>query len=210
MNLDWLHRHRIAYKSYPINDKPTRSYYWGWYYEEGTTERFVLFGGKFKIKSIKSFYWHVSVIWWLNSGDRNKHEQMGLKELIDVSKVISNPTNGFTLISIGENKAVDIAKSVYKKNQKPHNKSRKVVFKDGINLSFKEKMQIIGALSGNSKSKGNDLISAAKKILDNGEKVTNKSLSLVMNCSTKTIQRALTPELKKLIKDLSDEKLLKK
>ena len=33
-NLDYLHRNRIIYRSYPTRDKPTKKYWWGSYYED--------------------------------------------------------------------------------------------------------------------------------------------------------------------------------
>ena len=45
-NLEYLHRNRIVYRAYPENDKPTESYWWGNYYEDGTHECYELFKSK--------------------------------------------------------------------------------------------------------------------------------------------------------------------
>ena len=65
-NLEHLHRNRIVYRSYPENDKPTESYWWGNYYEDGTHECYELFKSKAKITTYKSLKWHLLVLLYLN------------------------------------------------------------------------------------------------------------------------------------------------
>ena len=65
-NLEYLHRNRIVYRNYPEHDKPTKSYWWGKYYEDGTYECYELFKSKAKITTYKSLKWHLLVLLYLN------------------------------------------------------------------------------------------------------------------------------------------------
>ena len=65
-NLDYLIKRRIIYRRSPITDKPTESFDWGDYYENGTYECYELFRSKAKITTYKSLKWHMLVLWYLN------------------------------------------------------------------------------------------------------------------------------------------------
>ena len=66
--LDYLNQRRIIYRRYPLDDKPTEVYDWGWYYEHGTHQCYELFRSKAKITTYKSLKWHLLVLWYLNCG----------------------------------------------------------------------------------------------------------------------------------------------
>ena len=42
-NLNYLVKHRIIYRRDPLTDKPTESFDWGDYYEDGTYQCYTLF-----------------------------------------------------------------------------------------------------------------------------------------------------------------------
>ena len=64
--IDYLNRNRIIYNRDPINDKPTKTFTWGKFYEYGTYECYELFKSKAKINSFKSLKWHLLVLKYLN------------------------------------------------------------------------------------------------------------------------------------------------
>lgn len=205
MNLDWLHRNRVAYKCYPYTDTPSETHHWGWYYENGTTERYKLFYSDNKISSYRSLYWHLSVIYWVNSSAVRKLEPIKKYSFLSVCLFLSSKENGFVSFDIKEESVEKIYKTIIKLNQKPTNKSVKFVFRDGAGLSFKDKMSIIGSYSNSSKISDEAIIEAIKKNKESGDRVTNKSLSLIIGCSERTIQRHMTDDLKKLKKTMNNE-----
>ena len=51
--LEYLHRNRIIYRRYPINDKPNQVFTWGDFYKDGTYECYELFRSKAKITTYR-------------------------------------------------------------------------------------------------------------------------------------------------------------
>ena len=206
MNKNWLHKNRIAYRCYPYSDNPTYEKEWGWFYEDGTDERFTLFNRDFKINSYKSLYWHLSVIWWINSSVVNKYNPITYEEFLAASLFICDKSNGFIAIDISSYYVEKCCISIAKANKKPKNKSVKFVFKEGTGLTFSDKMKIVGKYSKRQKTYTKDeLKKIMKKINDSGATITNKLLSLKMNCSTKTIQRLMDKELKETKEKMNEE-----
>ena len=106
-NLEYLHRNRVVYRGYPINDKPTESYWWGDYYEDGTYECYELFKGKAKITTYKSLKWHMLVLLYLN-------DSMSLKIFKNLFDFICDKSNGFITFTISKRLLDTISDEVYK------------------------------------------------------------------------------------------------
>ena len=76
-NLNYLNKHRIIYRRDPLTDKPTESFDWGDYYENGTYQCYTLFRSKAKITTYKSLKWHLIVLWYLNPQlDQDQFEKL--------------------------------------------------------------------------------------------------------------------------------------
>jgi len=198
--MEYLHRNKIVYRRYPISDKPTKTYNWGWYYENGTHEYYSLFNTKAKINSIKSFIWHASVLYHLND-----FLDQEFKELL---KYIADESNGYTTFTISDSNIYRISDEIIKNrnNKAPKNKLRKVIFKDGTGLEVSEKLKITGKLIGRNKNaSASDIYEIMLYLHDQGEKITIKKISEALNVTTRTIYRNLSDELKKEKDQLNEE-----
>ena len=198
--MEYLHRNKIVYRRYPISDKPTKSYTWGWYYEDGTHEYYSLFNTKAKINSIKSFIWHASVLYYLND--------LLDEEFEELLKYIADERSGFTTFTISDSNILRISNEIIKSrnNKAPKNKLRKVIFKDGTGLEVSEKLKITGKLIGRNKNaSASDIYEIMLYLHDQGEKITVKKISESLHVTTRTIYRNLTDELKKEKDQLNEE-----
>jgi hypothetical protein len=201
-NMDYLHRNKIIYRRYPINDKPTAKYNWGWYYENGTYEYYSLFHSKSKITSYKSLTWHLKVLCYLN---QNINEE----KFLDLVKHISDKKNGFISFNIDDNNLHSIIIRVTSSNSSiaPKNRLRKVIFKDGTGLSTYDKLKITGSIIGRNKNASeSDIYEIMLYIHEQSEKITIKKISDLLNVTTRTIYRNMSEDLKKE-KDLFNEEL---
>jgi predicted HTH transcriptional regulator len=80
----------------------------------------------------------------------------------------------------------------------PNNKLRKIVFKDFCGLDTKEKLSIVGKLVGRSTLIEEELIyQTMLDIADKKEKITINKLAKILKCSSRTIHRNMSLELKK-------------
>jgi hypothetical protein len=191
--LDYLNKHRIIYRRNPINDKPTESFDWGFYYEHGTKECYELFRSKAKINTYKSFKWHLFVLWYLNP-------QLTQDAFTDLAEFISNRKNGFVIFNISPQLLDNIIYEVSLQDleSSPTNKLRKVIFKDNTGLSITEKLSIVGQIIGKSKKVSeSDIYEAMLYMHDLNIKITIKKLAEHFNCTTRTIHRNMGNELKK-------------
>jgi hypothetical protein len=191
--LDYLNKHRIIYRRNPINDKPTESFDWGFYYEHGTKECYELFRSKAKINTYKSFKWHLFVLWYLNP-------QLTQDAFTDLAEFISNRKNGFVIFNISQQLLDNIIYEVSLQDleSSPTNKLRKVIFKDNTGLSITEKLSIVGQIIGKSKKVSeSDIYEAMLYMHDLNIKITIKKLAEHFNCTTRTIHRNMGNELKK-------------
>jgi hypothetical protein len=83
-------------------------------------------------------------------------------------------------------------------DEPPKNKLRKVIFNDNCRLSLSEKLTIVGQLIGRSKRiHEDDIYQCMLDINDIGKKITISSLADLLSCSTRTIHRNMSYELKK-------------
>lgn len=192
-NLEHLHRRKIIYRRNPITDKPTEQYEWGDYYEDGTHECYELFRSKAKITTYRSFKWHLLVLWYLNP-------QMNPDDFTDLAKYMARKESGFVTFTMSSQSLNSIIYEVHMSDldRPPKNKLRKFVFKDSLSISSKDKMSIVGQLIGKSKSIGeDDIYQCMLDINHDGGKITISKIAKILKCSTRTIHRTMSNELKK-------------
>ena len=87
----------------------------------------------------------------------------------------------------------------------PKNKSRKIIFKDNTGLTTSEKLSIVGKLIGRSKVNESEIYETMLLLHDSKEKITINKLANILDCSTRTIYRNITNELKKEYKLLNKQ-----
>ena len=190
--MKYLNNNRIVYRKYS-EDQPTQEYEWGWYYANGTHGYYSLFNSDAKITTIRSLKWHLLTIWWLNPNmDKQKFNQM--------SEVISHKPNGFVTFNISDKLLKSVIKDVYMQDleQPPKNKLRKVVFKDNSGLDKSQKLSIVGKLIGRQMKVDEEAIYQCMIDLnDDGKKITIGRIAGLLDCSSRTIHRNMSDELKK-------------
>tara|TARA_B100001175_G_scaffold317406_1_gene334184 strand:+ start:1898 stop:2527 length:630 start_codon:yes stop_codon:yes gene_type:complete len=190
--IHFLNKNRIIYKRDPLNDTPTEIFNWGYFYEQGTYECYNLFNTKSKINTYKSLKWHLLVLWYLNP-------QLGEKEFSKLSKIIANKTNGFVTFTLTKNKIKEIIKDInlIDLEKPPRNKLRKIIFKDNSGLTNIEKLKIVGKLLGrNKKVHEQDIYEHMIDLHEDGENITIRRIAELLECSSKTIHRNMSKELK--------------
>lgn len=188
-NMKWLNDRNIVYRQDPINDKPTEETALYSYYENGTYECYHLFRSKAKITTYKSLKWHMLVLYYLNEEPQN---------LSNVFRFIANKENGFVTFFISNQKLEDMIEDVLQTGgDAPVNKIRKIIFKDYSGLTPNEKMSIVGKLVGRSSRVDEEAIYQCMLDLNHdGESITWSRIARLLDCSTRTIQRKLTQQLK--------------
>ena len=192
-NLEYLHRRKIVYRRNPVTDKPNEVYSWGSYYVDGTYQCYELFRSKAKITTYRSLKWHLLVLWYLNP-------QLDPDGFNDLAEHICNKIFGFVTFTINKQSLNNIIYevSMLDLEQPPKNKLRKIIFRDGCGLSTKEKMIIVGQLIGRSSRIDEESIyQCMLDIHDDGKKITITRLAGLLDCSSRTIHRNMSYELKK-------------
>lgn len=192
-NLEYLHRRKIVYRRNPVTDKPNEVYSWGSYYVDGTYQCYELFRSKAKITTYRSLKWHLLVLWYLNP-------QLDPDGFNDLAEHICNKIFGFVTFTINKQSLNNIIYevSMLDLEQPPKNKLRKIIFRDGCGLSTKEKMIIVGKLIGRSSRIDEESIyQCMLDIHDDGKKITITRLAGLLDCSSRTIHRNMSYELKK-------------
>ena len=192
-NIKYLNDRRIVYKRDPIDDVPTHQTKQYMFFEQGTYECYTLFASKAKITTYKSLKWHLLTLWYLNP-DLDQDEFMQIAEIISIKE------QGFTSFTIH----IDLLrKMVYEVSmldldEPPKNKLRKVVFKYGCGLTKEQKLSIVGELIGRSKRiHEDDIYQCMLDLNDLGKKITITQLALYLECSTRTIHRNMSEQLKR-------------
>jgi hypothetical protein len=191
--LEHLNKNRIIYRQNPTTDKPTQRFEWGSYYEDGTFECYDLFRSKAKITTYKSLKWHLYVLWYLN-------HQMNQDQFIEVARFICDKVNGFVTFNVSEQLLQSMVYDVSLQDLEtpPPNKSRKIIFKDNSGLSLNEKLSIVGKIAGKAKTvTESDIYDAMLYMHDLDDKITIKKLADHFGCTTRTIHRNMSNELKK-------------
>ena len=191
-NFSWLNKRRIVYIQYP-SDKPTESFPWGWYYEDGTYQYYNLFNSDAKINTVKSMHWHLSVLKYLN-------QNISEDDFVQLTHIISDRQNNFSSLRINSDLLFNLARDIYNKksSKAPRNKLRKVIFKQGAPLERHEKLKIVGELIGRAKKiRPEDIYQAMLCINDDKKKITIEGLSKVLSCNRRTIYRHMSDQLTK-------------
>ncbi len=198
-NLKYLNDNRIIYRRYS-SDIPTSSHSWGWYYADGTYGYYALFNTKAKITSIRSLKWHLLTLWYLNPN-------MEINNFNQMSEVICYKPNGFITFDVSDKLLEKVLKDVYKQDldYPPKNRLRKIVFKDSSGLSIKEKLQIVGRIIGQAKGIKQDDIYEAMLYIHETEIITIPKIASALQCTTRTIYRNMSEELKQEKKLLNKE-----
>ena len=192
-NLRYFNNNRIVYKRDPITDKPTHENNQYMFFEQGTYECYHLFTSKAKITTFKSLKWHLLVLWYLNP-------KLDQDEFMVVAEILAHKPNGFTSFSIHEDllRKIVYEVSMLDLDEPPKNKLRKVIFKYGNNLTKEEKLRIVGELIGRSKRiHEDDIYQCMLDLNDAGKKIVITQLALWLECSTRTIHRNMSEELKR-------------
>ena len=189
--MKYLNDNRIVYRKYS-EDQPTQEYEWGWYYADGTHGYYSLFNSDAKINTLRSLKWHLLTLWWLNPN-------MSLDKFKELSEVICYKQNGFVTFNIPPELLDKVVQDVFMQDleKPPKNKLRKVVFKDGIGLDRKQKLSIVGKLIGRKSIKEERIYQCMLDINDMNEKITISKLAKLLKCSSRTIHRNMSDELKK-------------
>lgn len=191
-NMKYLNDNRIIYRKYS-DDTPTKEYEWGWYYAEGTYGYYSLFNSPGKITTIKSLKWHLLTLWWLNP-------EMKDDKFNEMAKVIAYKKNEFITFKISDYLLDNVIKHIYMQDldRPPNNKLRKIVFKDFCGLDLKEKLVIVGKLAGRSTIIDEGIIYQVMLDISNKkETITIKKIAEILKCSSRTIHRNMSLELKK-------------
>jgi len=199
-NLEFLNRRRIVYRRNPITDKPTQENECYMFYEDGTHECYELFRSKAKINTYKSLKWHLLVLWYLNP-------QLTQDEFEDIAYIVANKEQGFITFTIPNQllKRIIYEVSMCDLEEPPKNKLRKVIFKP-TTLSKEEKLRIVGELIGRSKRiHADDIYECMIDLNDLGKKITISRIAGLLDCSSRTIHRNMTKELRKEIKLLNKQ-----
>ncbi len=191
--IEWLNDRRIIYRKDPVNDVPTISTKHYNYYEDGTYEHYHLFSSKSKITTYKSLKWHMLVLYYLNiDNEENDHD------FATIARFIADKENGFVTFFI-KNKLLEnmIRDVLMQGGDPPINRKRRIVFKDYNLLSFEEKMKIVGQLIGRTKLDKEDIYQCMLDLAHINKKITIQLLAELLGCSTRTIYRNMTKELRK-------------
>jgi len=188
--MKYLHDKRIVYRRYSP-DQPTKEYDWGWYYADGTYGYYSLFRSNAKINTYKSLKWHLLTLWYLNP-------KMSYDQFKELASVIAYKQNGFVTFNVSNKLLKEIIKDVYNEDleRPPKNRLRKVVFKDGTGLDTLEKLSIVGSIVGRKRVKQEDIYDAMLHINEQGESITISKLAKALKCSSRTIHRNMSEELK--------------
>jgi hypothetical protein len=81
--------------------------------------------------------------------------------------------------------------------RQPPNKLRKVIFKEHTGLDMRQKLSIVGQMVGRKKLSESEIYDAMLIMHDEQEKINISKLAIILDCSTRTIYRNMSNELKK-------------
>jgi hypothetical protein len=198
-NIKWLNDRRILYRQDPITDIPsieTKQYK---YYANGTYECYHLFNSKAKITTYKSLKWHMLVLYYLNPDPD--------EELYTVFRFIADKENGFVTFFIKQKILNDMIEDVFNQGgDPPANKLRKVVFNMYSGLDLSQKLSIVGKLIGRSSRIDEESIYQCMLDLNHdAKKITWGRVAGLLDCSTRTIYRNLSKQVKKEKQILNEE-----
>jgi len=199
--IKWLNDRRIVYRRDPCNDVPTIETDQYKYYQDGTYECYHLFNSKAKITTYKSLKWHMLVLYYLNI-DNDIEDQF-----YTIFRFIADKENGFVTFFIKTKILNDMIQDVFDQGgDPPANKMRKVIFKPYSGLDLSGKLTIVGKLIGRSSNIDDEAIYQCMLDLNHySKKITWSKVAGLLNCSTRTIYRNLSKDLKKEKQILNEE-----
>tara|TARA_B100000575_G_scaffold222827_1_gene183227 strand:- start:1148 stop:1561 length:414 start_codon:yes stop_codon:yes gene_type:complete len=125
---------------------------------------------------------------------------MDITKFNKLAEVITYKPNGFVTFNISNLMLNNIIKDIYMQDleRPPKNKLRKVVFKDGSGLDKKQKLSIVGQLIGRKSMIDEESIYQCMLDLnDMGKKITISRIAGLLDCSSRTIHRNMSDELRK-------------
>ena len=191
-NNSYLIRHKVIYRRDPVEDKPTQTFEWGWFYEDGTHECYNLFASRAKITTYRSLKWHLYVLWYLNP-------QMDTDSFTGLTRYICDNINGFVTFKVSEQLLQSMVYDVSMQDleKPPPNKLRKIIFKDYCGLTMRQKLSIVWQMVGRKKLSPTEIYDAMLILHDNVEKINVSKISIMLGCSTRTIHRNMTNELRR-------------
>ena len=192
-NLKYFNDNRIVYRRDPITDKPDQENECYMFYLNGTYECYHLFTSKAKITTFKSLKWHLLVLWYLNP-------KLDQDQFMVIAEILAYKPNGFTSFSIHADllRKIVYEVSMLDLEEPPKNKLRKVIFKYGNKLSKEEKLRVVGELIGRSKKfHGGDIYDIMLMLNHGGWSITIARLAKGLECSTRTVHRNMSEELKR-------------
>ena len=116
---------------------------------------------------------------------------------------IGNRESGKTIRSYSKPRISDMISDVYNHPGEPYcRRLRRIIFNPEVIMSSEEKMEVAAQIlkRGMVYTK-EDVLQAIDSIFRKRFKITQESLSKELYCSTKTVQRIVNQELKKIIKE---------
>jgi hypothetical protein len=132
------------------------------------------------------------VLWYLN-------DHLDQDAFDDLASYICDKENGFVTFYVSpqllEKIIYDV--SIQDLERPPKNKLRKIIFKDNSGLTTKEKLQIVGRMIGKRKLSETEIYDAMLFLHDEHERITIIKLAVSLGCSTRTVHRNMSVELKK-------------
>ena len=146
------------------------------------------------------------VLYYLN--EDTTHDSTGEGGSIErVFRFIADKENGFVTFFIKSRILDEMIENVMTiGGEPPANKMRKVVFKPYNGLSLSEKLSIVGKLIGRSSEVDEEAIYQTMLDLNEfGKKITISRIAGLLNCSTRTIYRNMSNQLKNEKKILNEE-----
>lgn len=198
-NIKWLNNRRVIYR-HDGEDIPTTETSKYKFYENGTYACYHLFNSKAKITTYKSLKWHFLVLYYLN-------DSLSPSSITYIFRFIADKNNGFVTFFISNKALEDMIQDVLKTGgEPPKNKIRKVIFKPYNMLTLSEKLSIVGKLIGRSSKIDQEII--YQTMLDinyDSKKITWSRVAGLLDCSSRTIYRNLTKQLKKEKQILNEE-----
>ena len=199
--LKWLNDRRIIYRKDPDTDVPTIETKQYKYYENGTYQCYHLFNSKAKITTYKSLKWHMLVLYYLNM------DNIINSDFVTLARFIADKENGFVTFFIKRKILDNMIKDVLRQGgDPPANKLRKVVFKPYNGLNLSQKLSIVGKLIGRASNVDEEAIYQTMLDLnDFGKKITISRIAGLLNCSTRTIYRNMSNQLKNEKQLLNEE-----
>ena len=114
-----------------------------------------------------------------------------------VFKYIADKENGFVTFFIKDKILNHMINNVIEQGgNPPKNKIRKVIFKDNSGLNINKKLSIVGQLVGRKKITEEQIYEYMLDLAHVNKKITIKLLADLLKCSSRTVHRNMSKELK--------------